>query len=168
MTPQTCLEAIPALLNEIVPAVFETMLSLPLTGSREPWEPSPHRLTAIVHMAGGWNGAVLLESGRDQAQSYARRFLGAAADPARDDVVLDVLGELVNMIGGNLKCGLAPGIGLSMPVVVEGNEYSLRVIGAEVSHRLSFRSEFGVCWVTVLALRQQSGLEAGLFLQHIN
>jgi chemotaxis protein CheX len=72
---------------------------------------------------------------------------------AVDDVVRDVLGELANMIGGNLKCILVPGIRLSMPSVVDGSDYSLRVCGAEVRERLAFQCGEGTFWITVLAQR---------------
>jgi hypothetical protein len=64
-----------------------------------------------------------------------------------------VLGELANMIGGNLKCVLTRGIRLSMPSVVDGSDYSLRVCGAEIRERLAFGCAEGPFWVTVLATR---------------
>jgi CheY-specific phosphatase CheX len=70
-----------------------------------------------------------------------------------DDVVRDVLGELANMIGGNLKCVLTPGIRLSMPSIVDGSDYSLRVCGAEVPERLAFQCAEGPFWITALTRR---------------
>jgi CheY-specific phosphatase CheX len=70
-----------------------------------------------------------------------------------DDVVRDVLGEMANMIGGNLKCVLTRGIRLSMPSVVDGSDYCMRVCGAVVRERLALRCAEGVFWVTVLATR---------------
>ncbi len=65
----------------------------------------------------------------------------------------DVLGELANMIGGNLKCVLVPGIRLSMPSVVDGGSSSVRVCGAEVRERLAFQYDESTFWITVLAAR---------------
>ena len=70
-----------------------------------------------------------------------------------DDVVRDVLGELANMIGGNMKCVLTRGIRLSMPSVVDGGDYSLRVCGTKVRERLAFQCAEGLFWITVLATR---------------
>jgi CheY-specific phosphatase CheX len=70
-----------------------------------------------------------------------------------DDVVRDVLGELANMIGGNLKCVLTRGIRLSMPAVVDGSDYSLRVCGAEIRQRIAFQSAEGTFWIAVLTTR---------------
>ncbi len=62
----------------------------------------------------------------------------------------DVLGELANMIGGNLKSLLGSGIRLSMPSVVDGVSYSVRVCGAEIREQLAFECDEGLFWITVL------------------
>jgi chemotaxis protein CheX len=68
-----------------------------------------------------------------------------------DDDVRDVPGELANMIGGNMKSILGQGIQLSMPSVVDGGDYSVRVCGVAVRRQLAFESTEGFFWVTVLA-----------------
>jgi chemotaxis protein CheX len=104
-------------------------------------------------LTGDWNGAVLLECDRGQACRFAGRFLSMDPPETVDDVVRDVLGKLANMIGGNLKCVLTRGIRLSMPAVVDGSDYSLRVCGAEVRERLAFQCAEGLFWITVLTTR---------------
>jgi chemotaxis protein CheX len=138
---------------QIVESVFESMLSLEAVESAAPWFPGADRLTAVVHLTGDWSGAVLLECDRRQACRFAGRFLSLDTPHTVDDVVRDVLGELANMIGGNMKCVLTRGILLSMPSVVDGNDYSLRVCGAEVRQRLAFQCAEGPFWVTVLVTR---------------
>jgi chemotaxis protein CheX len=144
---------LPEELAQIVESVFTTMLGLEASQCSAPWYPSGNRLTSAVHLAGEWNGAVLLECDRSQACRFASRFLSAERTDRVDDVVRDVLGELANMIGGNLKCILTHGIRLSMPCVVDGSDYSLRVCGVEVQERLAFQCEEGVFWVTILSAK---------------
>jgi len=134
---------------QIVDSVFEAMLGLPAEHVPAPWFPAKDRLTSTVHLTGDWNGAVLLECGRNQACQFAGRFLSADAPPEVDDVVRDMLGELANMIGGNIKCVLMQGIRLSMPSVVEGSDYGLRFCGANKRERLTFETSEGLFWVTV-------------------
>ena len=153
MPTELSIEILPSELAQIVESVFGTMMSLEAGESGTPWFPSGDRLTAAVHLAGDWNGAVLLECDRRQACRFAGRFLSMDPPDTVDDVVRDVLGELANMIGGNLKCVLTRGIRLSMPSVVDGGDYSLRVCGAEVRQRLAFQCAEGLFWVTVLATR---------------
>jgi chemotaxis protein CheX len=140
-------------LAQIVESVFQSMLNLDVSWSELPWVASEDRLTAAVHMAGDWNGAVLLECDRNQACRFAGRFLSSDPPLEVDDVVRDMLGELVNMIGGNLKSVLARGLGLSMPSVVDGSDYSLRFCRAKVHERIALECEEGPFWVTVLTTR---------------
>jgi chemotaxis protein CheX len=147
------LEILSSELAQIVESVFGTMLRLEVGECRTPWFPGENRLTSAVHLAGDWNGAVLLECDRRQACLFAGRYLSMDPPETVDDIVRDVLGELANMIGGNLKCVLTQGIRLSMPSVVDGSDYALRVCGAEVRERLAFQCAEGVIWITVLATR---------------
>jgi chemotaxis protein CheX len=140
-------------LAQIVISVFDSMLNLEAVESPVPWFPNPERLTAAVHLAGAWSGAVLVECDRGQACRFASRYLSIEEPGAVDDVVRDFLGELANMVGGNLKCILIPGIQLSMPSVVDGSDYSMRICKAVIRERLSFNCTEGPFWVTVLGTR---------------
>jgi chemotaxis protein CheX len=150
MATELSIELQPKELTQIVESVFGTMINLEVSQCETPWFPNGDRLTSAVHLAGDWNGAVLLECGRAPACRFAGRFLSLDPPETVDDVVRDVLGELANMIGGNLKCVLTRGIRLSMPSVTDGGDYSLRVCGAEVRERLAFQSAEGCFWVTIL------------------
>lgn len=153
MPTESSIKILPSELAQIVESVFATMMSLEVRQCGAPWRPSGDRLTAAVHLAGDWNGAVLLECDRRQACRFAGRFLSMDPPDTVDDVVRDVLGELANMIGGNLKCVLARGIRLSMPSVVDGSDYSVRVCGAEARERLAFQCAEGLFGITVLTTR---------------
>jgi chemotaxis protein CheX len=151
--PGLSTEILPGELAQIVESVFATMLGLDVGECGTPWFPNGDRLTAAVHMAGDWNGAVLLECDRRQACQFAGRFLSAETPDTVDDVVRDLLGELINMIGGNMKSVLARGIRLSMPSVVDGSDYCVRICGAKVRERFAFQCAEGPFWITILATR---------------
>ena len=68
-------------LAQIVEYVFRTMVCLEVSESSQPWIPGGDRLTATIHLAGDWNGALALECGRKQACAFAARFL--SIEPAR-------------------------------------------------------------------------------------
>jgi chemotaxis protein CheX len=146
-------EVLPSELAQIVESVFRTMLNLDVSQCDASWFPSEARLTSSIHLAGDWSGAVLLECNEQQACRIAGRFLAMDPPDAVDDVVRDVLGEMANMIGGNLKCILSPGIQLSMPSVIIGSDYSLRVCGATVRERLTFQSAEGIFWTALLTMQ---------------
>jgi chemotaxis protein CheX len=136
---------------QTVEAVFLAMLNLEVFPGETPWAPSHNQLTSAVHLAGVWNGALLFECDRRQACQFAGRFLSMDPPESVTDDVRDVLGELANMIGGNIKSAWAIGLSLSMPSVTDGSGYGLRVCGCEVHDRIAFDSDDGPFWVTLLA-----------------
>jgi len=140
-------------LVQIVKSVFIAMMSLEVSDCEMPFSSQGDRLTSFVYLTGGWNGAVLFQCNRRQACQFAGRILSMDSPQAVDDDVRDVLGELANMIGGNMKSGMGDGVRLSMPMVMEGNDYDLRACGSQILERLAFHSAEGHFWVTVLATR---------------
>jgi CheY-specific phosphatase CheX len=153
MPAELSAEILPDELAQIVKTVFGTMVSLEVDEWGTLWFPSGDRLTSAVHLTGGWKGAVLLECDWVVARRFACRFLSIDPSDMVDDLVRDVLGELANMIGGNLKCVLTQDIQLSMPTVVDGSGYGLRVGGAEIQNQFAFQCAEGFFWITVLTTR---------------
>ena len=139
-------------LAQIVASVFETMMSLEACQCGTlgcSWgRPSPDRVRAMVRMTSGWSGAVLVECGHEQARRFTGRFLAMAPPDSVNDLVRDVLGELANMIGGNLKCVLKGGMRLSMPRVGNADEAPLQ--DTRVHQRLAFQTEEGPFQVSVV------------------
>jgi chemotaxis protein CheX len=142
------------MLAGIVKSVFITMLGLEVSDSQAPICFSCDRLTSFVHLTGGWNGAVLFECTTQQACQFAGRILAMDPPEAVDDDVRDVIGEMANMIGGNMKSAMAPGVRLSMPTVMEGRDYDVRFCGSQLLERLAFQCADGDFWVTVLTTKQ--------------
>lgn len=134
----------------VVASVFATMMSLDARPAPEPCPGTAGMLTASVYLTGEWSGAACLYVEPARACFYAARFLGMPAADAVDDDVRDVMGELANMIAGNLKCTLAPGIRVSVPSVTDGSEYSVRVCGAREVCRAGFDTDVGQCWISVI------------------
>jgi hypothetical protein len=60
------------------------------------------------------------------------------------------MGELANVIGGNLKCGMSTAANLSMPTVLEGCYNELRPFAAKARERLTFESSEGYFCVSIL------------------
>ena len=136
---------------QIVESIFVTMMDLEVSASETPSLPVGDRLTSSVYLEGDWNGAVSLECNREQACQFAGRLLSMDPPATVDDDVRDALGELANMIGGNLKSSMGANARLSMPSVIVGNDYELRICGSETQSRLAFQLNGGNFWVTVSA-----------------
>jgi len=140
-------------LERIAHDIFETMLGVEVEAAGQQWQPARDRLTGAVYLAGAWRGAVLLECDRAQACDFTNRLMAVPLPDDVDDDVRDTMGELANMIGGNLKSVLPRGVVLSMPSVVEGGDYSLRVCGGNaIVERVAGRSPAGVFWITLVEI----------------
>ncbi|WP_183094873.1 chemotaxis protein CheX [Nocardioides stalactiti] len=77
--------------------------------------------SGAVSVTGEWQGAVTVELADDVAVAISRVMLDVdPSESLNDDDVADAVGELVNMIGGNVK-SLMPGpSALSLPAVAAG------------------------------------------------
>jgi chemotaxis protein CheX len=73
-----------------------------------------------VEVTGGWRGWVLLACPTRLARTAAAAMFERPAETLTDGEVADALGELTNMVGGNLKSVLPGPSRLSMPAVTVG------------------------------------------------
>jgi len=142
------------ILAQIVQSVFATMMGLEVSTCNVPWNHSGERMTSLVYLTGDWNGAIMLECNPQQACRFAGLIICMEPPETADDDVRDVMGELANMIGGNMKSGMSTGVRLSMPSVMIGRDYDVRVCGSEVKERLAFQCDYGHFWVTVVATKE--------------
>jgi chemotaxis protein CheX len=132
---------------EIAESVFRTMLGMEITPAAAIWIPNPEGLVALVHVTGSWNGAVALETTSTQACNFAGAFLSLPAPDSVDGDVRDVIGELANMIGGNLKSTLAHGTSLSSPSVADGGGKEIMPRDGIVA-RQAFSGDCGLFWIS--------------------
>lgn len=139
----------PDLIAEIVQSVFATMLDLEVSAVESPCLPVGHRLTSSVYLHGDWNGAISLACSHPHACHFAGKFLACDPPESVDDDVRDVVGELTNMIGGNVKSHIPGTIRLSIPSVIDGSDYEMRVCGAQVENTIGFRFAEGDFCVTI-------------------
>lgn len=137
-------------ITELSAAVWEQTLGLSLDPAST--DPGSHGRTVEghVHISGRWNGTLVFQCSLGAARQAAHVMFGSGEhDSTRD--VQDAVGELTNMIGGNLKALMSDdGCFLSLPTVIEGSDYSVRVSGARVISRQVFTSDHEPVVVTLL------------------
>lgn len=162
MTPTTIDQkaAAPVILQDhfelaatIVSDVFSTMLQTEATPSADTSAGVPFPVTGAVYFTGGFMGAAVIEVGYELAFHATAALMGVPPPTEVDSDVRDSIGELANMIAGNLKAILPSEAMLSMPSVVEGRDFALSVIGGNTSSRLTFISPYGPIVVTLVQMR---------------
>ncbi len=125
---------LPDLMNNSVRDVFETMLSMEIKAVEVPSDHQPgtaERIIGVVGLAGPFQGAVYFHLAEPFALHIASTMLGMAPEELGHSEVNDVVGELTNMIGGNIKSRLSDAgfrCNLSVPSVVRGTDIDIETV----------------------------------------
>ena len=135
---------------EITQDVWGSFLTLDLVHVPGPAEPLDGQVVAgCVHVSGEWEGSIFVECTRSHADAAAAAMFQAAPGELSEDEVADALGELTNMVGGNVK-GLLPAPSkLSIPSVALGDHCHIRVPGARLVEGVLLVGESGPVRITV-------------------
>jgi len=124
-----------SIVRQAAHSVFETMLGVQLKDcepTRE--ENTPLRsdgVVALVGLAGQWAGTGVFRCSAEMAQKVSGLML-MQEFAAVDQDVLDAVGEITNMILGNVKTTLEETLGpmgLSIPTVIYGRNFTTRSLG---------------------------------------
>ncbi len=138
-------------IEEIVQNIYSTMLNIELVHYNVPAPSDEEQLLAAVQIAGEWTGSAVLSLSQELANETATIMLGLPAGDANEDDVRDVVSELVNMIGGNLK-SLLPGPSyLSLPTVFKASDFDLQIRQALLIEDVGLRSETGALRIRLYA-----------------
>ena len=98
--------------------VGEEEVLLPLPGG-----PADDAVSSWVEIVGPWTGAVVITTARATAEELARCLLKEHAPPVLDtEDIEDGLGELANVVGGNVKAVLPGPSVLGLPEVGDAPE----------------------------------------------
>jgi chemotaxis protein CheX len=77
---------------------------------------------ATVSITGSWHGHLVYACSTAAAKKAAAAFLAMEVDEVGQEDISDVLGELANIVGGNVKAMLPNGCFLSLPTVVMASD----------------------------------------------
>jgi chemotaxis protein CheX len=105
-------------------------------------------IVGAVRVTDAWFGAVVVEMTPGLARSVAATMFGSTPDVVTDAEVVDALGELTNMIGGNVKSLLPAPSQLSLPMVSE-SVWPTTVPGSVAVCRIAFSVGTDVAHISV-------------------
>lgn len=134
--------------------IFTGMVMMEISVTGEPLETLgilKQSITGMVGLAGTRKGVLAVHFPKQVALDVTSSFLGMDVEDINEDVQ-DAIGEIANMLGGNLKTILSDrgkDIHLSLPSTIFGDEYSFSS-QAEVDQLiLSFQAPAGTFYVEV-------------------
>jgi chemotaxis protein CheX len=157
-TPMTEKVKLPDLGHEIIAAtqdVFSTMLMLDIDGqdiSARRKKEIQSNITSMIGLGGGIRGMLAVHCPAIVAKSITGLFLGMEVEELDDDVK-DAIGEIANMVAGNLKIAFADagvGVELAIPTSVIGESFRVTGIAGATRHNISFQLERGSFVVELL------------------
>ncbi len=144
--------------------VFATMLNLPIAAGEMCTEPSSAMaprsgIVSLIGVVGAWAGTGCLACSGKLACRLSEQFLMTPFESVNEDV-LDAVGEITNMIIGNVKTHLEElggPMGLSTPTVIYGRNFQTRSARVHEWTVVPFECDGETLWVQMcLAPNQDS------------
>lgn len=139
------IDQIEALVTDSVTRVFETMLNLKATVTPSPpdlWNGETH-VAGSVGFIGRLSGVVYLYTSASFARRLTRVLLGLGENEVDgNEMVNDAVGELANMIVGQIKSQLSdrgmPCV-LTIPSIVRGSHFVIEAVSSTTRRLVAFR-----------------------------
>lgn len=139
-------------IHEIVGEIWGSMLELEAAPIEVCEAPDMEReVRAAVQITGAWEGAVVFECGDSVAAAFTAAMLGLDDEKPDESDIHDVVGELANMLGGNLKAVVGAEARLSLPTVVVGAHLEVSVPGSVVQTQTAYGTDVGCFSIVVVA-----------------
>ncbi len=147
-------------IRDVTESVWITMLNV----TAEPRSSSAGAIqepfwTGTVRMSGAWEGAVTIVCSQGLAREMAVALFALESTEPSEDEVRDALGELANMVGGNIKALLPGPTNLSVPRV-DSSGWAIPPLDAEAPGCTVWFASHGETFA--VTLRPESPAEAGL------
>lgn len=116
----------------IVNEVWSSMLGLPVDplDIENPPQIEGPAVSGSVGVNGATDCLICVEMSSDAARLFGATMFGLSEEEASEDDISDAIGELTNMVGGNIKSLLPEPSALSLPVVAQGTSPTLKVPSA--------------------------------------
>ncbi|MCA9033622.1 MAG: chemotaxis protein CheX [Planctomycetaceae bacterium] len=104
-------------LQQVVNDVCAGMLGLSMEPAEAVSCDEADALSAVIRISGGWNSLVQVLTPMTTARVIASRMFATDESDLTEADILDAVGEIVNMVGGNLKGIVEVDSSLSLPCV---------------------------------------------------
>jgi len=147
-------------IQEIAQMIWATLFDLPLEEAADPELSGSSTVTSFVHIDGAWRGVVMLQCPMALAVTLtSEMFDGTRAhdgdpppEPPEADV-RDALGEIANMVAGNVKALLPEPCTISLPAVALGSDDTVSVPGTSPVTSVPFTCDDHPFVITLLERR---------------
>jgi chemotaxis protein CheX len=141
----------PAVMEKATREVFDLMVGSALERCGRDGQPPLAEFTVTIGLSGELRGLVAFHCSADSACMLASKMLQAETHEFNEQA-LDAIGEICNMVAGNLKAKL-PGIGdrcsISTPTIISGTSYKVHAVPESDHYAICMEFEGAPIWVTL-------------------
>jgi len=135
----------------MVRGVWSTQLGLEIQNADGPATPSATpTMTAAIHLTGDFRGGIRLECSRALIRRAASIMFNLPEDQLSEDDERDVVGELTNVIAGNIKALIPGSSSISLPTIIDGSDYKVSTLDVKESRDFRFTLDGENMTVTLL------------------
>ena len=126
-------------IRSVVHSVWSTQLGLDIQDSdgSAQFSTSP-TMTAAIHISGGFRGGIRLECSRSLIRRAASIMFDLQEDKLSEDEERDVIGELVNVVAGNIKALMHGSNSISLPTIIDGSDYRVSMLDVRTCGDFAF------------------------------
>jgi flagellar motor switch protein FliN len=145
---------------------FNTMLSMQLTPVEALEDPgiNDNRMVGAVNFAGEVVGTVSLQVSRPYSKTVTAAMLGMASEEEVDEeTIRDVVGELTNILTGNLKTEFVDaGLSciISTPHITTGSNFKIDPLNIAPPLKFYFRHDTNDVFIELVVKEESGGAEA--------
>lgn len=138
--------------------VFSSMLMLDIDGediSSLGKSAIESNITSMIGLGSEIRGILAVHCPAGVAKFITGSFLGLEVEDLDEDVK-DAIGEIANMVAGNLKIAYADAgvnVELAIPTSVIGNSFRVSGIAGAKRHYVAFTLEGGTFWIELLYVK---------------
>ncbi len=134
--------------------IFDTMLSMEVEAidTEQSLIENINKIVGSVGFAGDVSGCMNIHVNNDLAKIITGNMLGEDPEDVGKEEIIDVVGELSNMIGGDVKSRLCDAdlpCSLSIPTTTIGKNFTIDSQGWDRHESFTFRSNEHVAFVEV-------------------
>jgi len=137
-------------ISQFVTDTWSSLLGMKVSTTDKPFKPNDKKntLTGCVQIAGEWQGSITLYAPRELGKKVAATIYGLDQSDVNDQQIQDVIGEITNIIAGNIKSILPAPCSISLPSVAI-TDYDLNHQDSETVTSVNFDSE-GLSFLVVM------------------
>jgi len=129
-------------IRQFVTDIWSTFLNMKVSPTETPFKPkgNGNTLAGCVQITGEWQGSVTLYAPKELGKKVAATMYGLDEAEVVDKQVQDVIGEITNVLAGNIKSILPAPCSISLPCVAI-TDFNLHHPGSEMLTAVNFDCE---------------------------